>query len=116
MLATFKEVEERRIPFYAGLLIAVFTFCEFLSGMMWARLADVIGRRWSLLLGCVGCIFTALMFGFATSLWVALLSRAIGGLSNPNTGVVNTCVGEIVTKKENQAKAFSIIPFFRSMG
>jgi MFS family permease len=117
-LATFEEVEERQIPFCAGLMIAVITFSEFLSCMMWARLADSIGRRWSLLPGCVGCILTALTFGFATSLWVALLSRAIGGLSSPNVGlgVTNTRVGEIVTKRENWVKALSVIPSFRSLG
>lgn len=36
MIGSFNEVPDAQISFYAGLLIAIFTFSEFLSGMIWS--------------------------------------------------------------------------------
>ncbi|KAF1982268.1 MFS general substrate transporter [Aulographum hederae CBS 113979] len=104
------------IAFYAGVMVSVFTFCEFLSATVWARVSDHIGRRPTLLLGIVGSILSALSFGFSRSLAAAVAARAIGGLLNPNVGVVQTCVGELAKRKEQQAKAFSYVPFLRGLG
>jgi MFS family permease len=102
MIQSFKGVEETQITLYAGLLIAVYTFCEFLSGMVWASVSDRIGRKRSLLIGSSCGIITALCFGLSRSLWQAVASRAFGGLFNPNVGLVQTCVVELVHRKEQR--------------
>lgn len=43
MIGSFNEVPDAQISFYADLLIAIFTFSEFLSGMIWSRVSDKIG-------------------------------------------------------------------------
>lgn len=48
------------------------------------------------------------MVGFASNIWVALLGRALGGFLNGNIGVIQTMVGEMVTKKEHERKYNSI--------
>ncbi|KAM7205997.1 protein zinc induced facilitator-LIKE 1 [Rhypophila sp. PSN 637] len=116
MIRSFDEVPTSRIPFYAGLLIAVFTFAEFLSNMVWSRVSDRIGRKKPLLIGSVGGIVTALWFGFSRSITSAVLSRAFGGLSNPNVGLVQTCAVELTTRDEQRASALSLVTFMRSMG
>lgn len=71
-------------------------------GMYWGGLSDRVGRKPVLLLGCVGTMFSMVMVGFAENLWVALIGRALGGLLNGNIGVIQTMVGELVTKPEHE--------------
>lgn len=75
------------------------------------------------------------MVGFASNIWVAFAGRAIGGLLNGNIGVIQTMVGELVTKPEHErkypdqaepgsrnvkltlaARAYSVMPFVWSIG
>ena len=110
MIRSFDGVgdeKESRITFYAGMLIGVFTFCEFLSGMVWARLSDRFGRRSVLLIGAFGGMISALTFGTSKSIIVATASRAFGGLSNPNNGVVQTTAVEIAGDKARQGEIVS---------
>jgi MFS family permease len=51
MIKSSGQVDESQIPFWAGVLISVFTFCEFLTGTIWASISDKIGRRRTLLIG-----------------------------------------------------------------
>lgn len=107
MIKSFGQVDESQIPFWAGVLIAVFTFCEFLTGTIWARISDKIGRRKTLLIGSSCGAFAAIWFGLSPSLWVAVASRAFGGLGNPNVGLVQTCVVEMIQEKQRRSKCFS---------
>jgi MFS family permease len=102
MIETFPEIAEVDIAFYAGLLVATFTFCEFLTAMIWAKISNLIGRKYTLLIGILGGVVSAVTFGLSKSIVVAVVSRAIGGLMNPNVGIVQTCVGELAKDKEQQ--------------
>lgn len=104
MIQSFGEVDESQIPFWAGVLIAVFTFCEFLTGTIWARISDKIGRRRTLLVGSSCGAVTAIWFGLSPSLWVSVASRAFGGLGNPNVGLVPTCVLEMVPQEQKRGE------------
>jgi MFS family permease len=70
------------IAVYAGMVTSAFAFAEFSSGVAWGRLSDKIGRKPVLLTGLAGTALSMLIFGFAPSLPVALLARALGGLLN----------------------------------
>lgn len=70
------------LPMYAGMVTSAFAFAEFSSGVAWGRLSDKIGRKPVLLTGLAGTALSMLIFGFAPSLPVALLARALGGLLN----------------------------------
>lgn len=75
-------VPENDISFYAGMVTSAFTFAEFSTGMLWGRLSDKIGRKPVLLTGLAGTALSVLVLGFAPSIWVALIARALGGLLN----------------------------------
>lgn len=72
--------------------------------MYWGGLSDRVGRKPVLLIGCLGTMLSMLMVGFASSLWVAVVGRALGGFLNGNIGVIQTMVGELVTVPEHERK------------
>ncbi|KAI1809011.1 major facilitator superfamily domain-containing protein [Poronia punctata] len=112
----FEVGNEQDASFYAGLLISAFSLTEALMGMYWGGLSDRIGRKPVLIVGCVGTMLSMLVVGFASSIWVALVGRAFGGLLNGNIGVIQTMVGELVTKPEHEPRAFAVMPFVWSIG
>lgn len=98
------------------MLITAFAFAEFSTGMLWGRVSDRIGRKPVLIMGLIGTAFSMICFGFSKSLTSAILARALGGLLNGNVGVLQTAVAELVTKKEHQPRAYSIMPFVWCLG
>ena len=87
MVASFKvTADERHIALYAGMVTSAFAFAEFSTRVLWGRISDRVGRTPILLTGLAGTGLSMLIFGFAPSLPIALLARALGGLLN---GYVN---------------------------
>jgi len=105
MVRSFQSDDGKYTALYASMLVSIFTFCEFLSNIPWAWVADRIGRKNTLLIGIIGSIVSATLFGLSRNMVLATISRAIGGLMNPNVGVVQTCIGELA-KKEQQGQMF----------
>jgi MFS family permease len=108
--------DDRKIALYAGLITSSFTFAEFSAGMFWGRLSDRMGRRPVLIMGLIGTAISMMLFGFASNFPTALAARALGGILNGNAGVLQTTVAEIVTTKEHQPRAYSIMPFVWCLG
>lgn len=83
MVQDFKiTTDETKLAVYAGMVTSAFAFAEFSSGVAWGKLSDKIGRKPVLLTGLFGTALSMLIFGFAPSLPVALVARALGGLLN----------------------------------
>ncbi|KAI0014363.1 MFS general substrate transporter [Xylariaceae sp. FL0662B] len=117
MIEDFHITDDKsKISFYAGMVTSAFTFAEFSTGLLWGRLSDRIGRKPVLLTGLVGTALSVLIFGFAPNLTVALMARAIGGLLNGNMGVLQTTVTELITVKEHQPRAYTIMPVVWCIG
>lgn len=94
------ESDDQNSAIYAGIMVSVFTFGEFIMAPQWAKISDKIGRKPTLLIGSLGAMFSAILFGFSKSLPWAVTARIFAGLLNPNLGVVQTFVGELVGKEE----------------
>ena len=129
MISSFQITnDDRQIAIYAGMVTSAFAFAEFSTGVFWGRLSDRIGRKPVLLTGLAGTGLSMLIFGFAKSLPVALLARALGGVLNGyaptpsdwvlpgirqtltlaarrNIGVLQTTVAELITVKEHQRES-----------
>ena len=83
MVVSFKvTTDDRQISVYAGMITSAFAFAEFSSSVLWGKLSDRVGRKPVLISGLAGTLLSMLLFGFAPSLPVALLGRALGGLLN----------------------------------
>lgn len=108
--------DESRISIYAGMLITAFAFAEFSTGVVWGRISDRFGRKPVLLMGLFGTAISMICLGFSRSMLAAVTARALGGLLNGNVGVLQTTVAELVTKKEHQPRAYSIMPFVWCLG
>jgi MFS family permease len=63
-------------------------------------------------------MLSMVLVGFASNIWAALIGRALGGFLNGNIGVIQTMVGEMVTKPEHERKysLLSIGPSFHPIG
>ncbi|KAI1142304.1 MFS general substrate transporter [Hypoxylon sp. FL0543] len=117
MIEDFHITEDKsRISFYAGMVTSAFTFAEFSTGLLWGRLSDKVGRKPVLLTGLIGTAISVLIFGFAPNLTVALIARAVGGLLNGNMGVLQTTVTELITSKEHQPRAYTVMPVVWCLG
>jgi len=68
------------------------------------------------LIGLAGTGISMFIFGFARNFQTIIIARALGGLLNGNVGVLQTTVAEVVTAKEHQALAYSIMPFIWTLG
>ncbi|KAI5370954.1 Putative major facilitator superfamily, MFS transporter superfamily [Septoria linicola] len=102
----------------AGMLAAAFTGAQFLTAMMWGRLADSehFGRKRVILIGLLGTAVGSLGFGFSQSFGEAMFWRAIGGVLNGNIGVMRTMTSEIVKEKKYQSRAFLLLPMTFNVG
>ncbi|ODV90945.1 hypothetical protein CANCADRAFT_113423 [Tortispora caseinolytica NRRL Y-17796] len=108
--------DEAEVSKYAGWVATSFSASQILTGIVWGRISDVIGRKPVMFLGMVGTLITSLLFGFSTSLTQALITRALAGLLNGNVSVVRTLLAENAPKKEHQALAFSVMPLMFQFG
>ena len=109
MIESF-DVPKKDIAFWVGITSASFAISQFFSGVIWGRLSDRYGRKYTILAGLTGTLFSCLLFGFAKSLPVAIFARCVAGLLNGNVGIMRTFVAEIVPQKELQPFAFSLMP------
>lgn len=101
------ESNDQNAAVFTGIMVSVFTFGEFVMAPQWARISDRIGRKPTLLIGSVGAMISATLFGFSNSLSMGIAARTCAGLLNPNLGVVRTFVGELVTKDQQGIMAIT---------
>ncbi|KAF2191087.1 MFS general substrate transporter [Zopfia rhizophila CBS 207.26] len=112
----YNVTTESNAAFYAGILISAFSLAEACTGIYWGGLSDRIGRKPVLLMGCTGTILSLCIVGLAPNFWLALLGRILGGVLNGNMGVIQTMVGELVTRPEHEPRAYAVMPFVWSVG
>eukprot|EP01090_Pellita_catalonica_P007272 TRINITY_DN1787_c0_g1_i2.p1 TRINITY_DN1787_c0_g1~~TRINITY_DN1787_c0_g1_i2.p1 ORF type:complete len:111 (+),score=9.71 TRINITY_DN1787_c0_g1_i2:137-469(+) len=88
MIESFEITEnDTEVGYYAGLLASSFSIAQFFSSFFWGYISDRWGRRPVMLTGLIATSITMLFFGFATSLWMAILARYLNGLVNGNAGI-----------------------------
>ncbi|KAF2840990.1 MFS general substrate transporter, partial [Patellaria atrata CBS 101060] len=110
-------VPQNEVAKWAGIASAIFSLCQCLTSIPWGRLSDTIGRKPVILVGLFNTMVTSLIWGFSSSLPMALTSsRALAGAGNGNIGIIRTMVAELCPWKELQPRAFSIMPLVYNIG
>lgn len=115
MIESF-DVPKNEIAKWAGITSSIFSLSQCVMGIPWGRASDVWGRKPVILIGLVNTMVTSLLWGFSTSLPMALVARALSGAGNGNVGIIRTMVAEMCPWKELQPRAFSIMPLVFNIG
>jgi MFS family permease len=113
------------LPFYArdmgggGLVVAVlitsFTAAQLVSAPLWGKFSDRYGRRPALLVGLTAAMIAYIVFAFATSIWLLLLSRIVQGAGGGTVSVIQAYVADSV-EPDNRAKALGWLSAATSVG
>ena len=113
------------MPFYAremgggglevAILMSAFTAAQLLSAPLWGRFSDRYGRRPALLVGLTAAGFAYIVFAFANSIWLLLLSRIVQGAGGGTVGVIQAYVADSV-EPENRAKALGWLSAATNVG
>jgi multidrug resistance protein len=113
------------LPFYAtdfgatasvvGALISAFSVAQLVSAPLWGKFSDTRGRRPAILLGLWVSAVAYVVFGFATSIAMLLVSRIVQGLGGGTIGVVQAYVAD-ASKPEERTKALGWLSAVTSFG
>ena len=113
------------LPFYAremgggslivAILMGAFTASQLLSAPIWGRFSDRYGRRPALLVGltAAGCAYV--VFAYANSIWLLLLSRIVQGAGGGTVGVIQAYVADSV-EPQHRAKALGWLSAATNVG
>jgi MFS family permease len=113
------------LPFYAtelgasatvvGLLVSAFSVAQLAVAPLWGRFSDRYGRRPAILAGLLltGCSYV--VFAFAGSVAVLLLSRLVQGLGGGTIGVVQAYVAD-ASPAEERTKSLGWLSAVTSLG
>jgi DHA1 family tetracycline resistance protein-like MFS transporter len=96
------------IAFHVGLLISLYSFCQFFASPVLGALSDKFGRRPVLLLCLLGSAIGYILFGIGGSLWVLFLGRIIDGLTGGDISTAMAYVAD-VTPPHERGKYFGVI-------
>jgi MFS family permease len=99
----------------SGFIVAAFTFAQLLSAPMWGRFSDRLGRRPALLIALGAAAIAYLIFGFAHSLLLLLLSRMVQGAGGGTVGVIQAYVADSTDPKD-RARALGWLSATTNLG
>lgn len=101
------------LPFYAQhfgasdfmvmVLVSAFSAMQLLSAPVWGRVSDRYGRKPALLIGLGASALAYVVFAYADSYWLLLLSRIVQGAGGGTTAVIQAYVTDSVEPR-NRAK------------
>jgi MFS family permease len=113
------------LPFYAtrygasaalvGVLVSSFSIAQLVAAPWWGRLSDRLGRRPAILAGLVVTALAYVVFAFARSVPMLLLSRVVQGLGGGTIAVVQAYVAD-ASPPEQRTKAIGWLTTVTSLG
>ncbi len=95
-------------PFQTGLLLAVYSFMQFVFSPLWGRLSDKYGRRPILLICLFGEIFSYLFFAQARNLELLFVARIFSGFFGASISTASAYISDITPPNE-RSKGMALI-------
>jgi DHA1 family tetracycline resistance protein-like MFS transporter len=83
-----------------GLVLAVYSLCQFLSAPTLGAISDRIGRRPILIVSLAGSFIGYIVTGIGGALWVLFLGRIIDGLTGGNISTIYAYIADLVQGKD----------------
>ncbi|ATY61636.1 Major facilitator superfamily transporter [Cordyceps militaris] len=103
------------VGFYSGLVESLFAIVQTLALVLWARLADRLGRKTALVCSLAGTAVGSSLFGMATTLWQMYLFRSLVGLFAASNLITRTMISEGFPA-DTQPTAFGWLVFAANAG
>ena len=108
LLPTFASKALNVSDFGIGIIIAIYSLVQFLTSPLLGRVSDRIGRRPIILVTLLLTAVSYVIFSFANTFLILLLSRMLAGLGGSNIGVAQAYIADITTKHD-RSKGMGII-------
>ena len=113
------------LPYYAtefganallvGILISSFSVAQLAVAPLWGRASDRYGRRPMILAGLVLSSIAYVIFAFAGSFWLLLVSRVVQGMGGGTIGVVQAYVAD-ATPPDKRTRSLGWLSAVTSLG
>jgi MFS family permease len=113
------------LPYYArelgagslvvSMIFVSFTAAQLISAPLWGRFSDKYGRRPALLVGLTASAIAYIVFAFAGSIWLLLLSRVVQGAGGGTVGVIQAYVADSI-EQNSRAKALGWLSAATNVG
>ncbi len=108
ILPTFAKLELLVDETAIGVVVAVYSFVQFLFNPILGKLSDKYGRKpiivISLFINAIGYV----LFAFTTSFIILLVARIVAGIGGSSISVAQAYIADVTTK-ENRAKGMGVI-------
>lgn len=107
-LSPYLAKEHGATPFQVGLLMAVYSFMQFVFSPIWGRLSDRYGRRPIILVSLLGTGLAHTAFAFSSTLSMLFLSRTFAGVAGGNLSTAMAYVAD-VTGAKDRSKGMGLV-------
>jgi DHA1 family multidrug resistance protein-like MFS transporter len=109
-------VSRNTIAVHITLLTSIYALVQLIAAPFWGQWSDRVGRRPLILLGIAGSAIAQLLFGFASSLAMLYIVRAVGGFLSSAMLPAATAYVSDLTAERNRAKGMAWLGTAVSLG
>jgi len=100
ILPTFASKQLAISDFEIGIIVAAYSFMQFIFNPIIGSYSDRVGRRPIIIITLLITALSYLVFSFANTFIVLLASRMIGGFGGSNIAVAQAYIADITSEKE----------------
>lgn len=88
-----------------GLILSIFSLCQFFASPVTGKLSDRYGRKPLLIVSQISTFIGFILLGLANEVWILILARLVDGLLGSNMTVSQAYISD-VTEPENRTKVY----------
>lgn len=100
---------------FGGILGSLYSILQFICAPLWGAYSDRVGRRRVLLITISGLTISYVIWFFASSFWVLVAARILGGAMGGNLSVATAAVADSTTR-EKRSSGLAIVGIAFGLG